>query len=195
MENSYLVQRLDRPYVGKIETPIQAISAYGLAATGLSQKAKEVLRQICVFDYMGSSEFEFGAIPAALKVVIINLDKYACETVEVDYQFKDWYSKKKKKKGVVSLLREEELVTGKAKVYIIAPKDDIAEIIVRIKYWALNSYNDQNHHTKEMVNLNVALGGSEHYERLSGWFELDNGFFFFKDETMFNNFKSLLGVS
>lgn len=65
MCNSWLIQRLEKP-VGRTN----AFSFGGCFENGgLSKNAISVLKDFFSFDYMGSAEFEFGAIPAALTFI------------------------------------------------------------------------------------------------------------------------------
>lgn len=70
MRESYLIQRLQKPSNWKaggkvIDNPFSF--GGGLVNGGLSKDAMGLLRGILSFDYMGSSEFEWGAVPAALR--------------------------------------------------------------------------------------------------------------------------------
>lgn len=61
----YLIQRLNAPMKGKLFGKLDfnpfSNDRY------LSKEGRELLHDICEFDYMGSAEFEFGAIPQALR--------------------------------------------------------------------------------------------------------------------------------
>ncbi len=61
MGRSWLIQRLEKPY-GTINP---WSFGGGLVNGGLNKKAMEILKNLYSFDYMGSSEFEWGAVPAA----------------------------------------------------------------------------------------------------------------------------------
>lgn len=65
MDRSYLIQRLLKP-VGRFN-PFSF--GGGLRNGGLSAEAVELLEGIFSFDYMGSAEFEWGAVPTALQFV------------------------------------------------------------------------------------------------------------------------------
>jgi hypothetical protein len=70
--NPYLIQRLERPY--KSEGPLGDISRAfafggGLKDGGLSKEAYALVNKLWRFDYMGASEFEWGAVPAALGAI------------------------------------------------------------------------------------------------------------------------------
>jgi hypothetical protein len=62
MRRTYLIQRLKKP-----TKKINVFSfGGGLKNGGLSDNAMELLSGILSFDYMGASEFEWGAVPNAL---------------------------------------------------------------------------------------------------------------------------------
>jgi len=62
MRRSHLIQRLKKPIGGDNSWSFGG----GLKNGGISQKGMDLIRDIFSFDYMGSAEFEFGAVPAAL---------------------------------------------------------------------------------------------------------------------------------
>jgi hypothetical protein len=62
MKRPYLVQRLTTPHGS---TPFDF--GGGLVNGGLSDEAMKMLNTIFSFDYMGSAEFEWGAVPTALQ--------------------------------------------------------------------------------------------------------------------------------
>lgn len=72
MKESYLIQRLKKPF--KIEDKLKNLQNMfsfggGLTNGGLSKEAVSLIRNIFSFDYMGSSEFEWGAVPEAMKKI------------------------------------------------------------------------------------------------------------------------------
>lgn len=66
MKNVYLVQRLKKPQ-GQINP---FVFGGGLKNGGLSDEAMKLLKNILSFDYMGSAEFEWGAVPTAFKSLV-----------------------------------------------------------------------------------------------------------------------------
>lgn len=175
MKNSYLIQRLKKPYLKEIKHPLQALAKYGLAATGLNEKARELLSHVCVFDYMGSSEYEFGAIPKALRDMVNNQANLTTYVEKIKFTFKPF--------------GETEFISGNTNVYIVGNKNDMPTIIERIRTIALGQEN-----CKERTNFPGSLAEYEFDKNVVGWFDLDNGFMFFKDEQMFKDFKTLFGL-
>lgn len=71
-QGSYLIQRLKRPH--KSDGPLGDLARCfafggGLADGGMSKEAYALVNKLWRFDYMGSSEFEWGAVPAALAAI------------------------------------------------------------------------------------------------------------------------------
>lgn len=68
MRRTWLVQRLNPPRsFGPLGVDNPFAFGGGLRNGGLSNEAMGLLRGIFGFDYMGSAEFEFGAVPEALQ--------------------------------------------------------------------------------------------------------------------------------
>ncbi|MFZ3069052.1 MAG: hypothetical protein WA052_01920 [Microgenomates group bacterium] len=61
----HLIQRLNKP-IGHVNP---WSFGGGLEDGGISQEGMDILKDIFSFDYMGSSEFEWGAVPAALNFI------------------------------------------------------------------------------------------------------------------------------
>jgi hypothetical protein len=177
MQESYLIQRLELPYeIKEIKTPIQALAKFGFSATGLKKEALDVLSEICIFDYMGSAEYEFGAIPKALARMASN--KNLIESVKnIEYSFCAPFSKN----GMSE--------TGERIVYIIYDKTTELIVVERIKAFALGK-----EHTKERTQFNEALASYKYAKNIVGWFDLDNAFMFFCDREMFKDFAKIFGL-
>jgi hypothetical protein len=62
LKKSYLIQRLEESH--DFDNPFSF--GGGLQNGGLSKEAMKLLKNIFSFSYMGSSEFEWGAVPEAL---------------------------------------------------------------------------------------------------------------------------------
>ena len=68
---SYLIQRLGKPTGG-----IGPFSfGGGFINGGLSNEGAKAISSICIFDYMGAAEFEFGALPKALDSMALSAEK------------------------------------------------------------------------------------------------------------------------
>lgn len=168
MDRSWLIQRLEKPY--EVENNMTKLAnafsfGGGLVNGGLTKEALALLNPLFRFDYMGSAEFEFGAVPETFSKITTNRKDYVDFTVAVKYKYKDWDSKDTK--------------TGTHDVFIICNKADKDEVVERISKFAKDDYSND---TKELVNLNSALANAKYKEDLIGWLELDNGYMFFKDQ-------------
>lgn len=70
MNTPYLIQRLEKPY--DYENPFAF--GGGLQRGGIDKEAFQLIKKVMSFDYMGSAEFEWGAVPKALQVLNEALD-------------------------------------------------------------------------------------------------------------------------
>jgi hypothetical protein len=85
MKRSYLIQRLNKPRVLKMQgVDLGDIFSFGggLLHGGLSPSAMDMLKNIFSFDYMGSAEFEWGAVPEAF--IFLAKNKLVCGSLQID---------------------------------------------------------------------------------------------------------------
>jgi len=174
--SSYLVQRLKKPFEGEPENLLQQIVANGLAATGLTPESREVLNKVCRFDYMGSSEYEFGAIPRILAEM--SKKQLIATRVTVPYYFKSWR-------------RDSVVQEGHRDIAVICCAEDLQEVTNRILKMAVG---DPSMRCKERHEVDESLAEQEYSKDVYGWLELDNGYMFFKDKLMFEHFCALFGI-
>jgi len=174
MERSYLIQRLKQP-VGHINP-----FSFGGGGGKMTKEDREVLDKIWSWDYMGAAEFEFGAVPEAFgkmegKEIIANFF-----TVPYKYDFMGWKD------------TPSQTFEGKKQVFYICQKEHEKEVKTRLKEWAWKETGK----TKERIRFNEGLADvpKEIKSDIVGWFELDNGFFFFSDEKMWSNACKVLEV-
>lgn len=185
MKRSNLIQRLQPPFVpedGGIDTSCLAFGG-GMKNGGLAPKTMGMLNKIWSFDYMGSAEFEFGAVPDALQKIAVASDakQLICGSLKLHYEFQDRYSRDRD---------SDETFEGNTRVYYLCPKEFEKEVKTRLAVWAVTDYNN----TKETILLNLAMSGKEPRRCPCGWIELDNGFMFFTDEKMWRISCKLFGV-
>lgn len=188
---SWLVQRLQRPFQTASVLGRDNPFAFGGGRHngGLSPDAMDLLREVWRFDYMGAAEFEWGAVPEALKRVA----KMAEDNRLVAYAFswplheveQDWRDKSRKR------------VEGDATVYVICDVAWTADVEARIRAWAAKNRDyESGVQLKERTNLCRALRPMQEWDRETcGWLELDNGFLFFTDEAMWKATADLFGVA
>lgn len=171
--SSYLIQRIKKPYTSEVNTPLQILCKFGLAATWITKELSEVLSTICRWDYMGAAEFEFGVIPRALRAMASM--ELTTKHESIKYKRRDY--------------RNSKDIAGEAPIYIIAQKRDLREVTDRIKTLAIGELR-----CKENSDFAESLSEHEYSKDIYGWLELDNGFMFFKDKVMYVHFCALLKV-
>jgi hypothetical protein len=175
LSHTRLIQRLDAPR-GQ-DNPFSFGGGYKNG--GLSDDAMELLRGVFSFDYMGAAEFEFGAVPKALSA-IANLSSKG--------EYAAWSFAPKLRKPDKSKLS----VPAHDTIYVVAPRAQRGEIEALITHLANERWNSD---LKETTHLNAVLWPDDNWSaRFKGWLELDNGFFFFVDEVMFNKVANLFGI-
>jgi hypothetical protein len=175
MGGTWLIQRLEKPYNLKhVNLPIKDNPfsfGGGLKNGGLSDSAMDLIREIWSFDYMGAAEFEFGAVPAALRFIAEQASKN-------------------------NLLHSGfELHKGEM-VYLIAPLEYFKEASNRIKLLREDPYKLG---LKERCGLDSYFDEKEerykvYAKKTCGWLEIDNGFMFFTDKEMYDKTCVLFGL-
>ena len=197
LESTWLIQRLTKPWkndtiLGGKDNPFSFGGGYKNG--GLSDEAMDLLRPCFGFDYMGSAEFEFGAVPEALAKIAKLADEGDLEAsvVEIDKTtiHPGWSKDDKPQPGTVD-------------VYVLADANHQDEIAQRIQ-WIAQEWEKNPHPewgiTKDIVSFKetpqfgTTILGKEYTDRNGGWLELDNGFLFFTDEQMFARTASVFGV-
>lgn len=78
-------------------------------------------------------------------------------------------------------------------IYVLAPAEWQSDIEARIREFA-KDYGKDYYQLKEPTRLYAVLNEEPYTDRLAGWLELDNGFMFFTDETMWSKTCELFGV-
>lgn len=177
MRNSWLVQRLRRPVGG--DNPFAF--GGGLMNGGLSSEAMTMLRNIFSFDYMGSAEFEFGAVPKALQALAADHARLASFEFDIDLSTvpADW-----------SIRETAEPLSGSAPMYSVCRIEHMAEVVARARGWATGEER-----LKDPTLLSRTLRPYRDWDgQTVGWLELDNGFFLFADREMWVKVALLFGA-
>lgn len=181
MENSHYIQRLERPVPKEHrDNPLVKLgNAFsfggGLKNGGIPEEGMKIIRDAFQFDYMGAAEYEWGEVPKALARIFENRENY------IDFSFTCRFKSWKRE--------------GKSTVYVIAKPEWKDEIKKRIRRYAIGRAVKSNGFpvkVKGGVLLESAMAGDS--ERIKGWLELDNGYFFFIDEEMFNKTKEIFKI-
>lgn len=191
---TWLVQRLNRPSAGFAALGKDNPFAFGggYKNGGLSDDAMDLLRPLFSFDYMGSAEFEFGAVPEALQKIAQHAEagsltafSFALDRTDVE---KPW--RLARDKDAVTVDPDEPFA-----IYVIAPTAQAEAVQERITGWAKESPKGVNS-LKESLHLDLAAWPIEDdWSRTEGWLELDNGFMFFTSRPMWEGVSALFGLS
>jgi hypothetical protein len=169
LDRSWLVQRLNAPQVFHEKLGIQDNPfsfGGGLKNGGISKEGMDAIRNIFSFDYMGSSEFEWGIVPSCLSFLIENREKIITG----------------------SLVIKE----GKPTVYYLCHKAHAKDIQEHIKTLAAGNYRSKEfinldiHFQKEPPKWGLET---------VGWLDCSNGFMFFVDKDMWEKTLQLLGIN
>jgi hypothetical protein len=156
IRRTHLIQRLNAP-TGFVE-------GFG-TVTLLSKYAKEILKYVCEFDYMGSSEFEFGSVPRTFE----RITQYC----------KDG----KATKGNVQLEKN---------ILYLCERDCRNYVEDTITKLAEDEY--RHFRLQEPCRLRDILEGNKYFDRLKGWLEMNNNFMFFVDQEMAEKFYTIFNV-
>lgn len=184
----YLIQRLKKPYE-QPEPSLLVSMIEGLSGTSLPKAVADALRSVMRFDYMGSAEFEFGTVPAALKKTATSIESYIAgrmnlEASEIGFR--------KMNEGRFNPPTENKTV------YYFCHKDHQNNVMETIRALAKDAFSIR---LKELTYFDEALLDRIPDKRYAvdvdfrpvGWFDLDNCYFFFTDEKMFRNTLALFG--
>jgi len=201
MENSsYLVQRLQKPSLwdeGQ-RVDLENMLKEKRTLTELYKGWSSLLKPLFQFDYMGSAEFEFGALPNFFKNLHVDASKFALYEKEVEFSYREFSS-----------LFPGVVYTGKKIVYAITRPEWQQETYRRISIFA-NDQHPERIRTKECVWLADAMSSDKVLEahaklktksrplcvhdKYIGWIELDNGFMFFLDKDVAVKFSAIFGI-
>lgn len=163
LESTYLVQRLNAPQ-GNFDNPFSF--GGGLKNGGLSEDAMKLLRPIFSFDYMGSAEFEFGAIPKCFQSMAKSIKEYSTH----------------------------ELVINKMPVYVICKTDEADLIDERVKELAKDKIRCKGWTAFNQA-LGLNKYSKKEDCRTIGWLELDNEFMFFVSKDAADKTAQIFGLS
>lgn len=162
MKSTYLVQRLTEP-IG-YSNPFSF--GGGLVNGGFSEGTMKLLNRIFSFDYMGSAEFEYGAIPECFDSIAKNVKQYSVH----------------------------EFLIKKTPVYVIC-KDEEKELVdKRIKELAKDKIRCKAGHGFNWA-LGLSKYSKKEDCEIFGWLELDNEFLFFVSKEMFEKTAEVFGLT
>jgi len=185
----YLMQRLKPPRPGPPGMKA-AHHVFGGGLLGLSQGAWDALDPVCTLDYMGSAEYEFGAVPAFFRA-----------WVEQEQELDLWYFDLKPGEYEVTYLRGRKTKrplppVQTRRVYGIRTKDSRfsrGDIEAAFRKVALGKT-----HVKSGAYHTRALDPVEEWDMghraVLGWLCLEENCALFTDETMWRGFATLFGA-
>lgn len=182
----YLIQRMKQPYPSGNSILASAFTfGCGYKNGGLSDDAFKLLSEIWRYDYMGSAEFEFGALPKSFQYIAKNIDNYTTGRIDVTAMYEDWSSRAQGK------TRQERKITKNAPVYYVCQKTDEQEVRVWIEKMARLDYlkKEDQFRTKEYIGLDKSITGQD--SDIIGWHDIDNHYLFFTNEETFLKFAQL----
>jgi hypothetical protein len=148
----------------------------GLQDGGFSREAMDLLKPIFDFDYMGSAEFEFGAVPDGLQKILEFRADGDLVAFVVNVVVKPTASRSDESQDAVS-----------TKIHVLCHKEHRHEITDRIVEWV-----HEDPRLCEHVGLRHSILALDQSRCPTGWLELDNGFFFTIDATMYERLSTLL---
>lgn len=171
MCRSWLIQRLQKPYkaVGEKAEMLNKVGeafafGSGLVNGGFRKEAMELVRPIMSFDYMGSTEFEWGAVPRVFEFLT--------------------------KQAALNHIVYGHFPLGDENYYYICPFEYQEEVRKRIEGLRADEHLFR---LKEHCGLNAYFTSKNEWaKRNIGWIELDNGFMFFVDKEMFDETSKLI---
>lgn len=198
---TYLLQRMKKPHenIQDGDFKVKADQVFGEGGGGLrlSDEGRRLFRDVTAWDYMGSAEFEFGALPKALGKMAqseLVVDKFVLEAKHIKRNW--WHESKARdaRRAEIKSAKDAGKKPPRAKPTKAPELKDPTFYILCVKGW--------EDYTKALI-TNLAKctqslkGGSNFTEvldptskssyaaDLQGWLDIDNGIFFFIDKTMF----------
>ncbi len=177
-----LIQRLEKPYTTSLNI--------NEGMLGFKESFLKTIKQIMSFDYMGSSEFEFGAVPRAFDAYIAEIKKGNIQTKTINLELLP-------PRFAPFETRDKLPPSKSAEIYIIAPTSLMNKVVQFLEELALEeprlkevSNFADSIYAEDIIKLSAYASG----ERTVGWFDIQYGYFFFRDKEMFENMKIASGL-
>lgn len=185
-QRPYLIQRMQKPFTTGNHLLASAFTfGCGFKNGGLSDDAFKLLSSIWRYDYMGSAEFEFGALPKSFQYIVANIKTYTTGKVDVVGMYDDWNAKDKK----------DRKISKEAPVYYVCQSQDEQEVRSWIEKMAKKDFlkKEDQFHTKEYIGLDKTITKQD--TDFIGWHDIDNHYLFFTSEEAFLSFSQLFGFN
>jgi hypothetical protein len=160
--NVRYIQRLNPPRPGKPANPFSF--GGGLVNGGISDEAMAQLSELAVFDYMGAAEYEFGRLPAAFSKMFAN--------------------------NSTDPLRLKKIKVLSKDVWVLMNSSLMKEAVDVVK--RLGSTKKMEWKLKCPSLFPSILKDEIKAIPTQGWIDIENGYMFFVNEQMAQNFLKLL---
>lgn len=204
--DAYRIQRLKPP--PKTERHALITQAFGGGMLGLSPDAWKLCQKIFDFDYMGNAEYEFGAVPTALKNIVTERADYRAwsftiKSIEITagwwrQRAMDTYRRaeikaakeRKEKPPRMSPKHKKELAEKAGApipdyiVYVISHKEQNPAIVEAL----IRKVGDGKMVTKGAPRFILDKEPGGYDDEIIGWFDLNNEILWFSDKSVFDNF-------
>ena len=174
MNEPYLIQRMTKPFRkadGKVSTnPFNFGGGYKNG--GFSKEGWDIIKEIVAFDYMGSAEFEFGALPESFAVIAQNHQNYTAA----------------------------EMVINKTPVYYICYKETQETVADWLKKLAKNKFHlkDASHFERAVGYLDkwdkAYKDFVPYWRKTIGWIDIRNHYMFFTDKEVYDKLVETLRI-
>ena len=190
-QRSRLVQRLQPPSKapeGSALSKLDNVFSFGggYVNGGLSKGAMDAIRSIFRFDYMGAAEYEFGAVPEAMKKLIEarQQDTLGAFMLEVEgSRAKDAHT----------------VIPHKRMIWFFCDKapEMVAHVQQFLKVHAAEAYPRREWATRDSTNIHREMHTTwrdqqePRWSETSGGLELDNGFIYFLNVEQAEKFATL----
>lgn len=196
--NPYLILRLMKPYSPITFPAPPELEGYYQKTIKISDESSTWLRNALKCDYMGSAEFEFGAIPKSLNEMA-EIGK-AGELTVMEFPIAGTPAVDRVKGEVYSMGMVEPLGVT---TYLICPTVLLEQAKAAILEFASNNFGGRR--TKEIVYMKTGLFGQLEKDRKTkkvtyeesqylAWYDLDNHWFLTKSKEQADALAFLLGI-
>jgi hypothetical protein len=196
---TYLIQRMNKPHdnTPKGDFMVKADQVFGEGGGGLrlSDEARGLFRYVTSWDYMGSAEFEFGALPKALGKMAkseLVVDKFVLEAKHIKRNW--WHESRARdaRRAEIKAAKDAGKEPPRAKPTKLPELKDPTFYILCVKGWEdytkalITNLAKDTQTLKDSSNMTDVLDPTSSYAAdLQGWLDIDNGIFFFIDKIMF----------
>lgn len=204
MQDPYLIQTLEAP--AKSDWHHKAAMVFGGGMLQIGDEAWKLLRHLCSFHYMGAAEFEFGAIPKCLSEIAKAADSlvafsFIIKSKDVPLNYNQEHKIEMMRRAHNKMnrkMKEEGMKTKRFRppldiniqdktVYVLCRKGEESEAERIIRGVSKNQY-----FLKRGAGFREALDPVQEWDkRKLGWLDMNNEFFFFIDEEMWQGFVDL----